>query len=140
METYDKGTGVIVVNSNGQILMIQRGDNKKWGLPGGKADEGEKLIHAAIRELYEETGLEIDQDNLEYLGKVPSVAKIKGVPNYVYSHEYICQYEHTRGDFKQAPGEVLDIKWVSMEELPDMDLFFPTAACLSHALESGLLW
>jgi len=40
-----------------RLLLIKRHDNKLWAVPGGKADVGETLKEAAIRELREETGL-----------------------------------------------------------------------------------
>lgn len=42
----------------GKLLLIQRQDNHLWGTPGGLVDVGETLAEAAVRELYEETGLQ----------------------------------------------------------------------------------
>ena len=53
------GTTIIPVLPDGRIVMIQRSDSGKWGLPGGMIDWGEDLPHAASRELAEETGLKL---------------------------------------------------------------------------------
>ncbi|MEV7808977.1 NUDIX domain-containing protein, partial [Microbispora sp. NPDC088329] len=42
------------------LLMIERGDDHGWAVPGGKVDPGEDALHAAIRELTEETGLALE--------------------------------------------------------------------------------
>lgn len=41
------------------IVMIERGDDLGWALPGGKVDPGETPMQAAVRELAEETGLNL---------------------------------------------------------------------------------
>ncbi|MGH3378678.1 MAG: NUDIX hydrolase [Actinoallomurus sp.] len=48
---------VVVVDDNGDILLIRRTDNGNWALPGGAVDLGESASQAAIRETREETGI-----------------------------------------------------------------------------------
>ncbi|MDN3355848.1 NUDIX domain-containing protein [Actinomadura sp. DC4] len=48
---------VVVVNDEGDILLIRRTDNNNWALPGGAIDLGESASQAAIRETQEETGI-----------------------------------------------------------------------------------
>ena len=54
--------GGLVKNGKGDYLFIHR--LGKWDLPKGKVDEGEKMREAAVREVEEECGIEVD-----YLGK-----------------------------------------------------------------------
>lgn len=49
---------VAIVNEN-KILMLKRMDNEKWTLPGGTMELNESLIDCAVREVKEETGLNI---------------------------------------------------------------------------------
>lgn len=51
------GTSIIPILPDGRIVMIQRRDNGRWGLPGGIVNWGEDLQTSAQRELLEETGL-----------------------------------------------------------------------------------
>lgn len=53
------GTGVIVRNSEGKILLELRADCGLWGTPGGRVDPGESIEQSARREVREETGLEV---------------------------------------------------------------------------------
>ena len=53
------GTSIIPILPDGQIVLIQRRDNGKWGLPGGMVEWGEDIRSTVDRELAEETGLEV---------------------------------------------------------------------------------
>lgn len=54
------GTRIAVINDENQILLSKRGDFRTWALPGGRADSGELIHESAIREVREETGLEVE--------------------------------------------------------------------------------
>ena len=59
------GAAAIIVNEKGQILLQSRADNDRWGLPGGCQELGERFEDTIIREVKEETNLDITEDNLE---------------------------------------------------------------------------
>ena len=44
----------------GELLLMQRSDNRHWGLPGGYVEVGESVVAATAREVHEETGVRID--------------------------------------------------------------------------------
>jgi len=50
---------VALFDSIGNILLLRRKGNDKWTMPGGTLDFGESLTDCAIREVREETGLQI---------------------------------------------------------------------------------
>lgn len=50
---------VAVFDSGDNILLLRRKDNDKWTMPGGTLEFGERLTDCAIREVREETGLQI---------------------------------------------------------------------------------
>lgn len=49
----------IVTDEHGRILLIKRRDNTLWALPGGGHDIGETIADTAVREVKEETGLDV---------------------------------------------------------------------------------
>lgn len=64
---------VAVFDGLGRLLVQERGDDAlhdpgRWGYPGGDLEDGEDFLAAAVRELEEETGIEVDRTHLESLG------------------------------------------------------------------------
>lgn len=60
----------IVVAPDGQVLLIRRSERSGvdpglWDLPGGKMDDRERLVDALVREVREETGLEVRGEDAE---------------------------------------------------------------------------
>lgn len=55
------GATVVVRDARGQVLMQQRSDNGEWGLPGGAMELGESLEETARREVWEETGVRLEE-------------------------------------------------------------------------------
>ncbi|MBS0967774.1 NUDIX domain-containing protein [Chimaeribacter arupi] len=55
------GVGVIIVNASGEVLFGQRCGSHApyWSIPGGHMEPGEGFTEAAIREVAEETGLQL---------------------------------------------------------------------------------
>src|SRR3954471_6571737 len=56
------GVGAVILN-NGRVLLVQRGTEPfkgQWSLPGGVQDLGETLEQGTVREVREETGLEVE--------------------------------------------------------------------------------
>src|SRR5262245_33852004 len=49
-----------VIFDDGRVLLQRRDDTRRWGLPGGAVDPGESVRDAVIREVLEETGLDVE--------------------------------------------------------------------------------
>jgi len=58
------GGSALVVDDAGRVLMHRRSDSGNWSLPGGVMDIGETLGQCVIREVKEETGLDIELTGL----------------------------------------------------------------------------
>ncbi|MBD8501151.1 NUDIX domain-containing protein [Paenibacillus arenosi] len=57
--------GAIIRDNQGRILLQKRSDYGDWGLPGGGMDHGETIEETMIREVKEETGLEVLGSSLD---------------------------------------------------------------------------
>lgn len=60
----------IIFFLNGKVLLGHTTGQKHWDLPKGKAEEGETFAEAAVRECKEETGFEVHESELFFMGEV----------------------------------------------------------------------
>ncbi|HEY9767416.1 MAG TPA: NUDIX hydrolase [Coleofasciculaceae cyanobacterium] len=111
------GTTIIPVLPDGRIVLIQRSDSGKWGLPGGMIDWGEDIPNAASRELEEETGL-----------KLIKIRRLRGVYSNpkrdprIHSISILLEVEAEGKLNAEDKLEVLQVKAFSRDELPLGDL------------------
>ncbi len=75
------GVAVVILDKEGRILLEKRTDNGMWGLPGGKIEPSESIREAALREIKEETGLDIEITKLIGVYSEPSGQRIVTYPN-----------------------------------------------------------
>lgn len=59
-----------LLTSDRQMVVVSK-DGEKWQLPGGKPDGDENALQAAVREIYEETGLDVERyrDQINFFGE-----------------------------------------------------------------------
>lgn len=68
----------IVIDADGRILLHRRRDNDRWALPGGAMELGESLGDCAVREVREETGLQVEP---------VGIVGIYSDPKHVFSYD-----------------------------------------------------
>ena len=97
------GSAIIIENENKEILLQERTDRNMWGLPGGCQDLGEQLEETAIREAKEETGLNLNKEDLVLIDTLSGNSRKNSYPNgdIVYNNTSTDLFGHTR---KQRHG------------------------------------
>jgi ADP-ribose pyrophosphatase YjhB (NUDIX family) len=115
------GARIVLENSNREILLQQRSDFGLWGLPGGNAEVGESLETVAMREMFEETGLQVT--NLKPFGFGCDPA----IETHVFPNGDQCQFfvlnfysRDFSGELRISDDESLALKWFTMSGLPSM--------------------
>ena len=113
------GAAAIIVNENGQILLQSRADNDRWGLPGGCQELGERFEDTIIREVKEETNLDITEDNLELIAIVSGNSRRNEYPNgdVVINNTALYCVKNYSGTLKWDE-ESKNMKFFDLDSLP----------------------
>ena len=113
------GVGAVVFSAGNEILLIKRGKAPhygRWMVPGGTLEWGETLEDAAIREVREETGIDIEIERF-----VEIIEAITPGPDGF--HFVIMDYAaHAVSGTLAANSDALDAAWVPLESLGGYDL------------------
>ncbi len=107
----------VVFNESGKILMVKEKVDGCWSLPGGWADVGYSPAEVAVKEVREETGLEVKTVRLL------AVMDKKNHPHppegwYVYKIFILC--EKIGGNIAADTTETSDTQYFSLENLPPL--------------------
>lgn len=117
------GAAVVIRNEYGEILLQERADKDLWGLPGGCQELGENLRITAVREVYEETGLVINPDELVLIDTLSGKTRRNTYPNgdVVYNNTtlYLIDVLITDTSYLKGDEETKSLAFFSPEELPD---------------------
>ena len=119
---YHRVIAVLVIN-NDKILIHQRSKNKKvypslWSLfVRGHVQAGESSIDACKREIKEEIGIDINEDELEFIYTLKEEAKSKDYIENMFYDTYILRKDIDIKDITIQKEEVDDIKYISIDEV-----------------------
>jgi ADP-ribose pyrophosphatase YjhB (NUDIX family) len=109
-----------IVQRDGKVLLGRRAYapwKDAWGAPGGFVEPGEHPIETVVREVEEETGLHVEVTG--YIGVwVDRYADERAVPENDVINVAYYRAELVGGDQAPAPGEVSELGWFALDELP----------------------
>lgn len=114
--------GVVSFDAAGKVLLVRAAEGGKWTIPGGMVEPGESPAEAAVREMKEETGLEVE---------LLSILGVFGGPDFriVYSNGDQVSFVSTTflakvvgGSLMLEASEVLEARYFSEDEAFSEDL------------------
>ena len=126
--------GAVVIDGD-RVLLVKRGQEPlkgAWSLPGGVVEIGETLHAALIREVREETGLDVEIGAVvEVLDRISRDAGGRVEYHYVIL-DYVCR---VAGGSLACASDAEDARWVSRGDLAQCNLTATAAAVVQRAFE-----
>lgn len=123
---------VMTINQEGEILLTQRVPEKtsggKWECSGGCAISGETGREAAVRELFEETGIEAAEEELTLEWTLTTDSMIRDF--------FVLKKDAPLSALRLQSIEVCAAKWVSFERLCEMSRTGQTTRTITRWLEN----
>jgi ADP-ribose pyrophosphatase YjhB (NUDIX family) len=96
----------VVVNDEGQALLIQRRDNGHWEPPGGVLEHGETVEDGLLREVLEETGLKVEAGAL--------TGVYQNLPRHIIALVFRCR--HIGGE-PTTSDETAAFRWATTDDV-----------------------
>lgn len=114
------GVAAVIVNPAGQVLLQRRSDDGEWGLPGGAMEPGEEPAETLVREIREETALEVVPERIVgvYGGPDFRVRYPNGDEAAILSITFFCR--PVAGEARVNDDESLEVRYFAPDALPAM--------------------
>jgi 8-oxo-dGTP diphosphatase len=128
------GVGAIVVQED-RILLVRRANpplQGEWSIPGGLVEIGETIKEAVIREVREETGLEIQPMKLVEVFERILRDKDARVQYHFVLIDYLCRVVSGKA---QAGSDVSELAWVMVDELESHSVAEDTCRVVRKAFQ-----
>ena len=105
--------GAVAGNDKGELLLVQRADSGVWLYPTGWADVGYSASEVAVKEVWEETGIEVEPLRLM---AVLDGLRLGFTRIPLYSVVFHCRV--VGGELTAHPLECADVGWFAEDALP----------------------
>jgi 8-oxo-dGTP pyrophosphatase MutT (NUDIX family) len=114
------GAAAYIRDERGRILLQRRHDSQLWGLPGGGQNLGESAAQAVMREVHEETGLQVEPSRLIGVYSDPVFGKTFPNGDQIQPVVALFAAEVVGGELSSDSPETLELGYFSPDDLPAM--------------------
>jgi ADP-ribose pyrophosphatase YjhB (NUDIX family) len=124
----------IVRDTEGALLLVHKTDNNLWALPGGGVDLGESVSDAVVREVKEETGLDVEVTDLVgvYTNPRHVIAYDDGEVRQQFS---LCFRTRLAGGQLTTSSETSEVEFVDPARLDDLTIHPSMRLRIAHGLD-----
>ena len=124
----------VISDDQGRLLLAKRTDNRLWTIPGGTMKPGESIAETAVREVKEETGLDVEVVSLVgvYSNPYHVVEYSDGEVRQQFSVCFVCRRV---GGNLTTSDETSDVDYFTPEQVEGMDIHPSIRLRIQHFLE-----
>ena len=111
----------VVINDRNEILLVRRGNDPFkgcWALPGGFMEMDETIERCAVRELEEETGIVVSEQDLRLIGVYS--APDRDPRGRTVTAAYLVQIEECSMKNAHAGDDAAELRWWPLTALPPL--------------------
>ncbi|NMI02084.1 NUDIX domain-containing protein [Pseudonocardia acidicola] len=130
---------VAVRDDQGRLLLIHKVDNGFWALPGGGHDPGESIVDTAVREVREETGVEVRVTGL--VGTYTDPRHVMQYDDGEVRQQFSLCFRAVVADDAEAPRpdgtETKAASWVDPREIDSLSIHPSMRLRINHALDDA---
>jgi len=128
------GVGAVIIDDS-RVLLVRRSNpplQGEWSIPGGLVETGETTREAVVREVLEETRLQV-----EAIGLVEVFERIlRDTQSRVQYHYVLLDYRcGVVGGEAQAGSDVSEVRWAKLPELESLSVLPETCAVIRKAFD-----
>jgi 8-oxo-dGTP pyrophosphatase MutT (NUDIX family) len=123
-----------VLGNAGRLLMIRRTDNDLYALPGGGQEVGETVAQAAVREVAEETGIDVEVTGV--IGIYSNPAHVIAYDDGEVRQEFsICFRATPTSGQPRTSNESSKVEWVTRERLDELNIHPSIRLRIGHGFD-----
>lgn len=111
----------VVFNDRSEILLVKRGNDPFkgcWALPGGFMEMDETIEHCAVRELEEETGIVVSEQDIRLIGVYSALGR--DPRGRTVTAAYLVKNEECRMKNARAGDDAAEVQWWPLDKLPSL--------------------
>jgi ADP-ribose pyrophosphatase YjhB (NUDIX family) len=127
----------VVLDPEGRVLLIHRADNDRWALPGGQVEVGERVADTVVREVREETGIDV-----EVLGLIGVYSDPKHVIAYddgEIRQQFALSFRaRPVGGTLRSSDESSEVRWIAPGDIESLDIHPSMRMRVEHGLDAAL--
>lgn len=108
----------VVFDDGGRVLCVRRADNGRWSLVGGIMEPGEEVAEAVVREVFEETAVQVLPERVTGVYTHADVVHRNGDRSCYVVIAFRCRA--IGGEPRVNDDESLEVAWFALDDLPPL--------------------
>lgn len=115
-------TAVLTYDERNRVLLVRHGDVLRWTTPGGAIEPGERPADAAVREMWEETGLHVELTRVLGIYGGPEFDTTYSNGDLVTFVMVVFEGRRLAGDLRPDGEETLEVRYFDRSEIATLEV------------------